>query len=62
MSRSTKPLPRVCPARFLSPCPKAMAARGAPPPLTMAEKAEMRMMTDPVTPIPASAWVPIPGI
>ena len=60
--RRTKPLPRILSARSLSPCPNAIAARGAPPPLTIAENAEIRMITDPVTPTPASASVPIPGI
>ena len=39
-----------------------MAAKGAPPAPTMEEKAEIRMMTELVTPIPANASVPIPGI
>lgn len=61
-NRSIKPLPKIRPARSRSPCPKAMAASGAPPPPTMAEKEEIRMMIELVTPIPASASVPISGI
>ena len=37
------------------PCPNAMAARGAPPPATIAEKAEIKIIREPATPIPASA-------
>ena len=33
-----KPLPRIFPARERSPCPSAIAANGAPPPPTIAEK------------------------
>ncbi|CCY80402.1 uncharacterized protein BN473_01295 [Prevotella sp. CAG:1185] len=62
ISNNTKPLPKVFPALCLSPCPRAMAARGAPPPLTTAENAEIRIMIAPVTPIPANASVPMPGI
>lgn len=57
-----KPLPSIFPARSRSPCPKAMAANGAPPAPTIDEKAEIRMMTALVTPIPASASVPMSGI
>ena len=62
-SRSnTSPFPNILPARSRSPCPNAMAAKGAPPAPTIEEKAEIRMMTELVTPIPANASVPIPGI
>ena len=59
MSRTT-PLPRYRPAKALSPRPRAMEAKGAAPPLTIEAKAEIRIMTEPVTPIPARASVPMP--
>ena len=56
------PFPRIFPARTRSPCPNAMAAKGDPPAPTIAEKEEIRMMMELVTPTPANAWVPISGI
>ena len=58
----TNPFPNIFPARTRSPCPSAMAASGAPPPPTIAEKEEISIMREVVTPTPASASVPIPGI
>ena len=37
----TKPFPSIFPARERSPCPSAIAASGAPPPPTIAEKEEI---------------------
>ena len=58
----TKPFPKIFPARRRSPCPSAMAANGAPPPPTIAEKEEISITREVVTPTPANASVPIPGI
>ena len=60
--KRTKPFPNILPARKRSPCPSAMAANGAPPPPTIAEKEEIRIMREVVTPTPANASVPMPGI
>jgi len=57
-----KPLPKNFPARTRSPCPSAMAASGAPPAPTIAEKEEIRITMEVVTPTPANAFVPISGI
>ena len=57
-----KPLPKILPARERSPCPSAIAANGAPPPPTIAEKEEISITREVVTPTPANASVPIPGI
>ena len=43
-------------------CPSAIAANGAPPPPTIAEKEEISITREVVTPTPANASVPIPGI
>ena len=40
----------------------ALAANGAPPPPTIAEKEEISITREVVTPTPANASVPIPGI
>ena len=58
----TKPFPKIFPARRRSPCPNAMVANGAPPPPTIAEKEEISITREVVTPTPANASVPIPGI
>lgn len=47
-----KPLPRIFPARERSPCPSAIAANGAPPPPTIAEKEEISITREVVTPTP----------
>ena len=57
---STKPFPRISPARTLSPCPNAMAARGEPPAPPIDENAEISMMMEVVTPTPANASVGFP--
>ena len=44
--RRTKPFPNILPARKRSPCPSAMAANGAPPPPTIAEKEEIKIMRE----------------
>ena len=58
----TKPFPKIFPARRRSPSPSAMAANGAPPPPTIDEKEEISITREVVTPTPANASVPIPGI
>jgi len=62
ISNSIKPFPSIFPACCRFPCPRAIAASGAPPPATMDENAEIRIIIEPATPMPASAGVPIPGI
>ena len=56
---SEKPLPSILCALSRSPLPSAIEASGAPPPPTICENAEIRMIIELVTPIPASASVPI---
>ena len=56
------PLPKICPARSRFPRPRAMAASGLPPAPTIAEKEDISTMTALVTPIPAKASVPMPGM
>ena len=46
----TNPFPNIFPARTRSPCPSAMAANGAPPPPTIAEKEEISIMREVVHP------------
>ena len=43
-------------------CPRAIAANGEPPAPTIAEKEEIKITMEVVTPIPAKAFVPISGI
>ena len=54
-------LPRMRSACWGSPLPIMMEARGAPPMLTRAAKAEIAMITGKVTPTPVSALAPSPG-
>ena len=49
------PFPTIFPARSRSPCPRAIAANGEPPAPTIAEKEEIKITMEVVTPIPAKA-------
>ena len=51
------PFPTIFPARSRSPCPRAIAANGEPPAPTIAEKEEIKITMEVVTPIPAKAFV-----
>ena len=55
-------LPRMRSACWGSPLPIMMEARGAPPMLTRAAKAEMHMISGRVTPTPVSALGPTSGM
>ena len=59
---SMKHPPRSFCAVSMSPRPIAMDARGAPPELMSAAKAEMTMMIGRHTPTPVSARLPSPGM
>ena len=55
-------LPRTCSAWSFSPFPRRMEARGAPPILTRAAKAEMHRISGMVTPTPVRAVAPTSGM
>lgn len=61
MSSAVVQLPRIRSAVSLSPRPSMIDARGAPPMLTSAAKAEIAVMAGKVTPTPVSAFAPMFG-
>ena len=60
-SRETQ-LPKICSAPSLSPAPRRMPARGAPPMPAKAAKADTIISTGKVTPTPVRAVAPMSGM